>query len=754
MQLVSNFFTDSLFYCLISFLLYIYTLHFNNMQMKSIKFLLILTFSIIYHSYGLQSQTENDGIGFNGDSSKETKREIQTKPADLSVETHYIKSMGNSKDLCTPGYSTGCSQGDGFTDFAVAEIENYSSGCDNLNGNGWSQYFELGPAIMLPGYSYDFIMSTGYGDQYVTIWIDFNNDEELTEDEKILSDYIMASNGVLYTVSVEIPSDALMGQHIMRARTNWAGSCNDPCSNYTYGEAEDYYVVIGEAAFGSMEGTVTHLSDGSPVVDASITLTGLSNYFVSTGPDGTYFIENILVGDYTTVCAKEGYNSVSMLVSILEDITTTQDFQLTQPTIEVNPLSISITLAPNTTGEEIVTIGNDGNGLLDWSASLQITGKNTEDFMDLQFEYPVGVGGGEAGIETDGSYFYTSKWNGANFYKYNLDGTYLGSFTISGVLAIRDMAYDGSLFYGGAGLSTVYEMDFENQTLISTFTAPTDCRAIAYNEDQEVFYANNWSSPIVKFDKAGNNLGSFNVGPDGTEYYGFAYDNATLGGPFLWGYAQVGDSKNEIIQIQLPSGTETGFTLDVATKLSGQVYNFAGGLFAYPNLVIGKWTLGGLVQNEWIWGLELTDAQTWISLSPNSGSLAGGLSQDVTVMFDATELLPGIYEAEIHFTSTPNVGVPVVQVEMTVDDGTFIEDLDEELIWINVFPNPFKDKLNIQSPIPISQIELFSNSGKCILKENGNGNFFELNAAQLNPGTYFLKLHTNQGQVIRKLVIE
>jgi len=194
--------------------------------------------------------------------------------------------------------------------------------------------------------------------------------------------------------------------------------------------------------------------------------------------------------------------------------------------------------------------------------------------------------------------------------------------------------------------------------------------------------------------------------------------------------------------------------LDVATKLSGQVYNFAGGLFAYPNLVIGKWTLGGLVQNEWIWGLELTDAQTWISISPNSGSLAGGMNQDVTVMFDATELLPGIYEAEIHFTSTPNVGVPVVQVEMTVDDGTFIEDLDEELIWINVFPNPFKDKLNIQSPVPISQLELFSNSGKCILKENGNGIFFELNAAQLNPGIYFLKLHTNQGQVIRKLVIE
>jgi hypothetical protein len=638
---------------------------------------------ILFHAAGLKSQSEPD-----------LNREIEYSSKDIKLgkirydhltDTLFDKSIeGSAKTICEPQYSTGCSEGDGFTDFAVAEIENYGSGCDNLNGTGWSQYFELGPAILLPGYSYDFFMSSGYGDQYVTIWIDFNNDEELSEDEKILSNYIMQSSGTLYTVQVEIPMSATLGQHIMRARTNWAAPSNDPCNNYTYGEAEDYYVVVGEAAFGSLEGTVTYLSNGSPAADATITITGLYSYSVSTGTDGTYLIENILQGDYSAVCSKEGYNSVTTSVSIIEDQTTTQDFQITQPTIIVDPLFISITLAPNTTGEEIVTIENNGNGLLDWSASLQITGKSNEDFMDLQFEYPVEVGGGEAGIETDGTYFYTSKWNGANFYKYDLDGNYLGSFTISGVSAIRDMAYDGNYFYGGMGLSTIYEMDFDSQTLISNFSAPTDCRAIAYNEDMDVFYANNWSSPIVKFDKAGNNLGSFNVGPVGAEYYGFAYDNATLGGPYLWGYAQVGDSKNEIIQIQLPSGTETGFTLDVATKLSGQLYNFAGGLFTYPNLVLGKWTLGGLVQNEWIWGLELADAQTWISISPNSGSLTGGNTQDISVLFDATELIPGVYEAEIYFTSTPNVGVPVVQVEMTIEGGPFIDNLTLDIICTDI----------------------------------------------------------------------
>jgi hypothetical protein len=538
----------------------------------------------------------------------------------------------------------------------------------------------------------------------------------------------------------------------MRARTNWAGSCNDPCINYAYGEAEDYYVYIGEAAFGSLEGSVAKLLDGSPVPDATIDLTGIYNYSVSTGPDGAYIFDNVLEGDYIAVCSKEGYNPVSVSISIVEDVITIQNFELTQPTIEVDPLFISITLAPNTTGEEIVTIGNSGDGLLDWSASLQITGKSTEDFMDLQFEFPVGVGGGEAGIETDGNYFYTSKWNGSNFYQYDLDGTYLGSFTISGVAGIRDMAYDGSLFYGGAGFSTVYELDFTNHILVSTFTAPTDCRAIAYNEDLDVFYANNWSGPIVKFDKAGNNLGSFEVGPIGAEYYGFAYDNATVGGPFLWGYAQVGNSKNEIIQIQLPSGTETGFTLDVSSKLSGQIYNFAGGLFTHPNLVIGKWTLGGLVQSEWIWGLELADAQTWLSLSPNSGSLTGGTNEEMSVLFDAAELLPGIYEAEIYFTTIPDIGSPTIHVEMTVDEGIYIDESDEDIIKIDVFPNPFKDKLFIQSPLPISQLELLSLSGKQILIEKPLENLFDLNTPQLDPGLYFLKLETIKGIIIEKVI--
>jgi hypothetical protein len=573
------------------------------------------------------------------------------------------------KSLCVPQYSIGCGDGDGFVSFAVEQIQNYNSGCANLNGSGWSQYLSMGPAILMPGNTYDFFMQTGYSDQYTTIWIDFDDDLILAQNEIILADFVMQQAGQLYTVAVTIPINATPGQHIMRARTRWSSTCDDPCASYQYGEAEDYYVMIGIPAYGTVSGIVTTVDGGVPVEDASIELSGMFNYSTLTSPNGSYLIDNVMIGDYTLVCNKQGYNLQSVSITIAEDSTIIKHFQLTQPEILVDPLSIYKVLSPGTNGTSTLTIWNNGNGPLDWSASVQITSKEEKDFMDLQFQYPVGVGGGEAGIETDGNFIYTSKWNGPEIYKYNLDGTYLESFTISGVSAIRDLAFDGTHFYGGAGTPQVFEMDFENQLLIGSFMAPTSCRAIAYNADLDVFYANNWSSDVVVFDKTGANLGSFAVGPAGGNYYGFAWDPATPGGPFLWGYAQTGNSQNNIFQIQLPSGTETGFSLDLATKLTGLFYNGAGGLFAYPHLITGKWTLGGLVQNQWIWGLELSDALTWISASPSTGTIQGGYQQDVIVSFNADDLEAGIYTAGIYLNTYPDVGTPIVDVILEVFSG-------------------------------------------------------------------------------------
>ncbi len=225
------------------------------------------------------------------------------------------------------------------------------------------------------------------------------------------------------------------------------------------------------------------------------------------------------------------------------------------------------------------------------------------DLWDLQFAFATADNSGEAGAETDGDYLYTTQWNGSGFHKYELDGTYVGPMSVAGIGSICDLAYDpgtGHMF-GGAASTTVYEMDFATQTQIGTFNAPVAVRAIAYDPDWDGFWANNWSDNITLFDKTGTQLNSFPVGSYGN-YYGFAHDEWSFNGPFLWGFSQ--DGGNTIVQIEIATGLETGFTYNVNSILfTGS--GIAGGLFTHPNLVSGFVTIGGNSQNDTYFGYEL-----------------------------------------------------------------------------------------------------------------------------------------------------
>ena len=227
---------------------------------------------------------------------------------------------------------------------------------------------------------------------------------------------------------------------------------------------------------------------------------------------------------------------------------------------------------------------------------------------DFQFEYNVYHDQGEAGIESDG-YIYTTKWNGNAFFKYELDGTFVEEFTVTGCpVGIRDLAYDGQYFYGSNSSTTVYEIDFSSKTVISTFTAPVAVRAIAYDPTADGgnggFWANNWSSDITLFKRDGTYISSFTVVGLGS-FYGFAWENYSDGDPYLWGYSQQGTNQNTLVKMQLPGGTQLE-TYDI-TDSGVTTTQVAGGLCISDAFVSGKWSFCGVVQNTVIWGLELCD---------------------------------------------------------------------------------------------------------------------------------------------------
>lgn len=148
-------------------------------------------------------------------------------------------NVKSTDDYCIPGAN--CSYGDGFTDFAWAGIENLNSGC---SPNGYGDFTGMQGSAEI-GNTYTASMATGYADQMVSMWMDFNDDEVFSDLERILTDFNLPVAGLMTDVDITIPGYCAPGVHRFRIGANWIDpSSPDPCATFTYGEWEDYTIEI------------------------------------------------------------------------------------------------------------------------------------------------------------------------------------------------------------------------------------------------------------------------------------------------------------------------------------------------------------------------------------------------------------------------------------------------------------------------------------------------------------------------------
>jgi hypothetical protein len=152
------------------------------------------------------------------------------------------KTVTNGVLYCNP--SMDCSFGDGFTNVTINEIDN-DSGCE-----GYADFTNL-TANMDEDTTYQITVTTGYGDQNVQVWIDFNDDGVFENSEIVVPNFVIAPGQAAgsYTESADlvVPAGAANGAHRMRFKSNWQAPVPaDACEETTYGETEDYTAQIGE----------------------------------------------------------------------------------------------------------------------------------------------------------------------------------------------------------------------------------------------------------------------------------------------------------------------------------------------------------------------------------------------------------------------------------------------------------------------------------------------------------------------------
>ena len=293
---------------------------------------------------------------------------------------------------------------------------------------------------------------------------------------------------------------------------------------------------------------------------------------------------------------------------------------------------LCVTVA-SVTGTEIA----DENGM---TSSISTTTTTNRDMWDVQFHYDVGGLSGSlyhVGVAFDGTYFYCGEFNGPTIYRFDHDGNYVDSFTISGVSQLLDLTYDGTYVYGAPqSPNVIYEMDFTNQTLVSTITPPSAAWNIAYDEDADGgnggFWIGQWQTHLTLIDRSGNVLDSISPVPD--SMLGLAWDPWTeisgYNGPFLWIFTGTSTGGQGVIKV---------IDLDTKTVVSGVEHNvaldlgmgIAGGLGFTTEWEEGFGTLYGIIQgagppDDYLFGYEICTTNA----PPNTPSTPSGPDDGIT----------------------------------------------------------------------------------------------------------------------------
>ena len=121
------------------------------------------------------------------------------------------------------------------------------------------------------------------------------------------------------------------------------------------------------------------------------------------------------------------------------------------------------------------------------------------------------------------------------------------------------------------------------------------------------------------------------------------------------------------------------------------------------------------------------------------------LSGTLNVTFNADTLPNGVYLVRLNKNGESH-GISIFKNQT----ATSIQDVKGHQSEISIFPNPTVDVLTISTDINFSEVLLFSNAGKLVLKSDRGSR--QLNLENLERGNYLLHLLTDDRTYIKKVI--
>jgi hypothetical protein len=179
---------------------------------------------------------------------------ISLNPTVLPNTTYYIRigrtntgtnawtgtvCVSDTTTYCTPTSTNTSDYISGFS--TTGGVTNISNSPTTLSGTGYGNFYSIFSASQYAGSVVNFTETYVGGSHGLSIWVDFNNNGTFEVGERL---YNAAAIATGFTGSITIPGGTAAGDYRMRVRAWWNNLSPDPCSNISYGEAEDYKLTV------------------------------------------------------------------------------------------------------------------------------------------------------------------------------------------------------------------------------------------------------------------------------------------------------------------------------------------------------------------------------------------------------------------------------------------------------------------------------------------------------------------------------
>lgn len=112
--------------------------------------------------------------------------------------------------------------------------------------------------------------------------------------------------------------------------------------------------------------------------------------------------------------------------------------------------------------------------------------------------------------------------------------------------------------------------------------------------------------------------------------------------------------------------------------------------------------------------------------------------RELEINTDQTKLYAGTYGRGAWVSELP-------QLNASVESN--------DKISIKLFPNPASDNITVAGDEPIREVIMFDMSGRILRREEGAAEEIQLNVSDLVGGTYYLKIYSENGDVVKPLIV-